>query len=337
MTTAIVGLSRLAPALVVSFVGTGAAASGEDSFRSMQFQVQQITPMGKIGPLVVNGLKVPAGVYDEVVRINFQESRGSDVATCTGVLLHNQGAVLTAGHCSCGVLESYSFVTKGDFERFALDLDNVTMHPIREPVRFPGYICSPVANNAGRDLALFFVQTPDQAKDADTRPRKDGPLTRLASMGAVYAAQARQLVVAGYGYTEARKLPSALMRAAVGVDSYFCSTGAAFEGTPCAGFREFVLSSPGGSGPPTDACGGDSGGPVYWYPPPKGAGDHNTSVPLEALVGITSRGLAFARNLPDLPCGGGGIYTAVGRSDVLNWLSSFGVSVRTTDMPDVQP
>lgn len=331
MAAATTTLWRLAVLLTVVLAGVGSAAGEEDSFRSMKFQAQQVTPPGDFRPEVIGGKPVESGVYKEVVRITFQETAQGEPDTCTGVFLHGQGAVLTAGHCSCGILDSYRFVLKGTLDSATDAAKPAARYAIREPVRFPGYSCSPGAKNAGLDIAVFFVRNLD-GLNIEPDKDKDGPLTRIASMHTVYTARARQLVVAGYGYTESGKLPTALMRAAVGIGSYFCSTGS-FDGTSCVGFREFVLSTPGGDGPPRDTCGGDSGGPVYWYPPVQADTDKNSFLPTEALVGITSRGLAFAHNLPGMPCGGGGVYTAVGRSDVLDWLLSLGVTVRTTEVP----
>lgn len=309
------------------------------SYQALQAKSGTDTPDdhgGEFGTKMVNSVPVPEGVYQDVVRITFRPSALSNAqAVCTGTMVHGQHAVLTAGHCSCGVADSYRFVTKETFDDHldTKQLASFTLRAIREAVRFPGFDCTEGADNAGRDLALFFVRNLNEEKN-EPPPSKAGPLTRVASMHSVYAAGARQLTASGYGITQNGTFPDTLERGRIDVGSYFCSQGD-FGGTPCAGFREFVLGTLGAGSvaSPVDTCNGDSGGPVYWYPPAQtDALTGKVFFPPPALVGVTSRALVFADHLPGMLCGGGGVYTAVGHSDVLNWMLSSGVLVRTIDL-----
>ncbi|WP_217578409.1 trypsin-like serine protease [Mesorhizobium sp. GbtcB19] len=337
-----VRLAFLAALLVA--VCMGPVAAEDDPYQTGTFQTLQAgtgAPSvpddreGQFSPQMINAAPVPSGVYQDVVRITFRPSPASDQeAVCTGTLLHDQHAVLTAGHCSCGVIASYRFIDKRTFD-LPDDPDTIakfTLRPVREAVRFPGYVCDDAVDNAGRDLALFFVQSRQDEKDGED-PTPSGPLTRVASMHAVYASGAKQLTAAGYGITQNGTFSRTLERGRIDIGSYFCSQGN-FGGTPCAGFHEFVLGrvSAGSTGIPVDTCNGDSGGPVYWYPPEQTDAKGKTFLPPPALVGVTSRALIYADHLPGMLCGGGGVYTAIGHSDVLNWLWSFGVHVRTVEL-----
>jgi secreted trypsin-like serine protease len=64
---------------------------------------------------------------------------------------------------------------------------------------------------------------------------------------------------------------------------------------------------------PVDTCGGDSGGPVFLM---------GTKGP--RLIAVTSRAAPASRNDNPDHCGGGGIYTLLGRKTVLDWLEAHG-------------
>lgn len=330
----------------LAFAGGAALAAG-DEYQEMKFQALQAgrstandaRDTGEFGAKMINAAPVPSGVYLDVVRITFRPSALSDKqAVCTGTLLHGQHAVLTAGHCSCGITESYRFIAKRTFDGKpdAEPKDASAFRAIREPARFPGFSCAEGVDNSGRDLAVFFIRDiEEQAHETDVQSETLDPdaFTRIVSMHTVYASGARQLTAAGYGITEDGTFSRTLERGRIDIGSYFCSQGS-FGGTPCAGFHEFVLGSVSGASQtlPVDTCNGDSGGPVYWYPPEQTADDGTTFLPPPALVGVTSRALLYADHLPGMLCGGGGIYTAVGHSDVLNWLQAYGVQVRTVEL-----
>jgi hypothetical protein len=75
-----------------------------------------------------------------------------------------------------------------------------------------------------------------------------------------------------------------------------------------------VLADQAGGRAAHDTCGGDSGGPVFWI-----------QDGLAWLVGVTSRAAPGVQQNATLHCGGGGIYTLIGRRDVHAWLRANGV------------
>lgn len=346
--------SATAAAVLACALVAGAPAAGQD-WEGDKIRIQQVDPGGgndfDFSIKVTNGEIVPPGIYPDVVRITFFKSNSATVPSiCTGFKITGLEVVLTAGHCSCGVLTSYRFLSKGMIDSTTSNPEErsrVTFRALREPVRFPGYDCaSPGAAQPGRDLALFFMQSLDtdhvgQVYPEVARQLREPPsgITHVASMHSVYAAGVRQLVASGYGRMETGAFPTDLRRGFIDIASHFCSRGV-IAGTQCAGFREFSLGtvSAGSTQLPVDTCDGDSGGPVFWYPPERI--DERTNTPFyppPALVGITSRALLFADHLPGILCGGGGIYTAVGHSDVVNWLWSWGLGVRTVELDAAPP
>lgn len=253
-----------------------------------------------------------------VVRISYSTPRGPSL--CTGVLIDSD-AVLTAGHCACGT--DYTFGIPVGRSGPSVKTYGAKGYP----QLYPGFSCQASLNNQqARDLSLmhFNDKVPDRApRIAHLLDVQQGTITR-------------KLAVIGFGRDENGRLPSLPNIAQVPVFSFFCSSGMAAR-SPCKPFREFALSVAGlGSATAkVDTCEGDSGGPVFAFrrilasddpdnAPPAGQPERQENV----LVGITSRAMQGVDNIPGLNCGGGGIYTAVGNSDVINWLMRQGVSLR---------
>ncbi|QND65677.1 S1 family peptidase [Mesorhizobium loti] len=249
-----------------------------------------------------------------VVRISYSTPRGASL--CTGVLIDSD-AVLTAGHCACGTDYTFAIPTgQGDI---------VTKTAKGYPQLYPGFSCeAQLDKQQARDLSLMHFNWVF-----------DGRAPRIAHLLDVQQSTVtRKLAVIGFGKDENGRLPSLPNIAQVPVFSFFCSSGMAAR-SPCKPFREFALSVAGLDSGATkvDTCEGDSGGPVFAFrrklksddpsaaPTAKGAQEN-------VLVGITSRAMQGVNNIPGLNCGGGGIYTAVGNSDVLNWLMRQGVSLQ---------
>lgn len=325
-------------AALVSGAARGAAPVFDAEF--MQQQQQQAQPV--VGPgaastpqsySVDDMLRSVPGVSDKITMgaatFAFPETvkirDAASTITCTGVMVA-WNAVLTAGHCSCA---GNSFVVT--FSNLTGNGLETAEGPTRgDPIRFLNYSCALVGTpQPGRDLALLKIDIDDDFKfhghaiqHLDLRAKLSlGPPT-LASIYAVYAAGgSKSLAAIGYGLTE-QGVPATGRRIGyINIVSYFCSTGRVASSV-CAPFREFALSNVVLSGAPmTDTCNGDSGGPIF-ATLPDAAGD-----PQPVLVGITSRGLAGVTELPGVSCGGGGIYTAIGHSDVLAWLKQNGVTV----------
>ncbi|WJI42194.1 trypsin-like serine protease [Mesorhizobium sp. C120A] len=278
---------------------------------------------------VTNGTEVFEGtpvILPEVVKIVFKAEDGSP-AFCTGVAVAAD-RILTAGHCGCGIPESYSvrFLSAPNLSSEDITLD-------RAPVVFPGFDCiRELEPQPGRDLAVLYLQIAGE----DIKPPPIAQMT-LPFEGTT----ARRAFIAGYGRTETGAFPNGLLGAFTPIKDYFCIRGG-YAGSPCASFREFVLSDLISSAVPgVDSCDGDSGGPVYWFG--KTMGHDGIEEVHRFLIGITSRGLSGVPQYGATSCGGGGIYSVVGHVDVLAWLSvngatsSVGLNARHFAEDDASP
>jgi Trypsin len=267
---------------------------------------------------------VPDDSFRYVVKIAFKNGRGQD-DYCTGIAVDRTFTrVLTAAHCTCERLETYTILRQN-----SKDPGNALV-PMAPPVRFPGYSCSlPLERQGGRDLALMWVAEevtlalPLKNMEPNFRLK---PL-KIATMHHIYRDAVRLLVGVGYGYDETGATPKKNANAAViPIQSYFCSSGS-FARSACASFREFVLAntdaSLGNNRP--DSCGGDSGSPIFRVDPASVANHAVIQEEEQPLVGITSRALEGVQHNPGTTCGGGGIYTALGHPEVIEWLRSHGV------------
>lgn len=268
---------------------------------------------------VVHGQLVDWTEFKSVVRITYRIANGKrDV--CSGVIVSAK-QVLTAGHCGCGTDYQVSFFDGTEPAGLA-----------GYPRTFPGYYCSasPEAQ-AGKDLALLNI--------ANTQHPKIAP--RVAHLRDIQlAGPIDKLAVLGFGLDENNFLPEQPRIGFVPVYSLYCSTGRAALSV-CKPFREFALSGArdAANDRKVDTCGGDSGGPVFAFRAKYGSepgGNPKALAVEDILVGITSRPMAGVVHIPGTDhCGGGGIYTSVGHSDVLAWLNSEGAEpqpVRPADM-----
>jgi secreted trypsin-like serine protease len=229
---------------------------------------------------VVGGTEVSPGTWPDVVAV-----LGQDGSLCSGTLIAAD-LVLTAAHCIDGhpaevVLGSVDLV-RPDGERRAVKWSRA----------YPSWLDQ-------YDVGLIMLEHPVFAK-----PRaivQDCPGDERFVDGAA-------VKVVGFGLTT----PSGtgdntrLHEATLPVVDASCTTDAACAAAIAPG-GEFIA---GGNG--TDACFGDSGGPVY-LDTPTGTG----------LIGVVSRGLSSWTE----PCGGGGIYVRADK--VVPWIEE--VSGRKLD------
>lgn len=234
---------------------------------------------------------------------------------CTGVLIDSTH-VLTAGHCGCGVVGSYDV----SFDQNPLSGDSFRKSSkiVDRPIQFNPLTCA-LGPQRGMDLALLKLATPIIGIDDENFGY---PAFMLTAAIEDQLAPGRPLKVVGYGETETGS-KAVRMKASIPVLTSACL------GRPymlfCAPFLEIILADRSG-GRPRDSCGGDSGGPVFaqlTVKLPNCSTRSNVKTitrRYDVLVGITSRAAPFTHAFSGKHCGGGGIYTLVGRRSVYSWL-----------------
>jgi hypothetical protein len=231
-------------------------------------------------------------------------------AICTGTLINEQ-MVLTAGHCSCAARQTYTVIIAAS--------ESGTTGPalVDRLIRFPRYDCrAPHLPQPGKDLALLKLDRkfPRTARNKVVSPFAIPNQSNL-----------RRLLIAGYGRDPSGQFPNRLLGAFSPILDLYC-VRSAIRGSYCDPFGEFALSAlVSATRPGADTCDGDSGGPVYWFPPTEG--DKNNVISNRRLIGVTSRGLRGVPQFGPTGCGGGGIYTSLGSPEVLAWLGVNGVAI----------
>jgi hypothetical protein len=213
--------------------------------------------------------------------------------------------VLTAGHCGCG--KNYRITQN-------LDMKGAKFIPAEgSPVLLDPQACQLLpAVRPGYDLALLHLG--EDAEVANTYQA----FPKLAFDLIDHTRRGAGLVVVGYGLTEILS-KGTRMEASVPVFTTDCAQRQ-YVAAGCAPFFEMILAANGTGGRRTDTCSGDSGGPVFAMVPMPGL------QPEPSLVAVTSRPAPLQQLDTQNHCGGGGIYTVVGRRDVRNWLAHNGAS-----------
>jgi trypsin len=274
-----------------------------------------INPDMPLKPRIVGQAKPATDVeYGSVVAINYQLG-DRQRWVCTGVLLTST-VILTAGHCGCGA--SYTVnVHQDSRSEDPSQLIAVTSAPLL----FDQRVCRDGYMGGGNDLAL--IRLPNEV--ALSAPGQS-TLTADISGGSGYpgdmvwglrATLPKGTIVTaiGYGFTNDGGI-GMRMQGDIPIFSFDCEEPA-LAGV-CSPFSEMILAQ--GTGPRggTDTCGGDSGGPVFWFQDGR-----------PRLLAITSRAAPGSANATGAHCGGGGIYTLLGRLSVQRWLQAAGVPAAT--------
>jgi hypothetical protein len=256
----------------------------------------------------------------------FYKETDQQTYICTGVLL-DERHILTAGHCGCGSDYQVTFDqharNRNPTSRF-LDIDG-------PPILLDPLTCLRRAK-PGSDLALLRLKEryAGDTSNPVNLANVGYPAFSLAMDLRAEMKPGAGLKIVGYGETETGSVADR-MKASVPVLTTDC-----FERPyrlSCAPFLEMILADREGRQIPRDTCGGDSGGPVLvskkinlpkCLAKPNVDYDNEEKFPVlqDVLAAITSRAAPFTQPLGGGHCGGGGIYTLIGRRSVYAWFDA---------------
>jgi hypothetical protein len=253
-------------------------------------------------------IRFPDKVSDDgsVVAIYYRKADGQTYI-CTGTLL-SETIILTAGHCGCGLKGSYWVNVNQDARSTAPNQLEVVDGA---PILFDQRVCRNGQLAGGNDLALIRLRD-GAVLAAQGQPNLNGYPPDLVFNLRTQIPRGIRVRVVGYGFTESRGI-GIRNQADLPVYSFDCEE-ATLAGI-CGPFSEMILADQEAGRPANDTCGGDSGGPVFW-----------THGGTSLLVGVTSRAAPGTQENAALHCGGGGIYTLVGRKTVQDWFKAAGLS-----------
>jgi len=239
--------------------------------------------------------------------IVYYGSDNSDVEICSGTLV-DPTHLLTAGHCACGNPSSYRiYPTYSIYPPGKTDITQAGLgthyYQSKAPVMFDPQLCGG-GRLSGNDLAL--LELAELSIPIPSMNFGDPLWTLLHELN-----KGEKLSVVGYGYNGDNTI-GFRYKDRIPIMSVACTERALAP--YCAPYAEMILGEAPGSKIRTDTCGGDSGGPVF-----------QTANAGYALLAVTSRAAPGVQDASGKNCGGGGIYTILGRDVVQQWLYANGV------------
>lgn len=264
----------------------------------------------RLGPRIIGG--VP-DKNEMIVGMYFQNENGNP-KFCSGLYISTQ-YVLTAKHCTCHnndfvVTNSQNMRAKSSI--WVNGTNSSNSGASRAKLQF-GERCERMTDldlEEGGDIALISLKEPLPLTNG-TVPCSDFELVRnIRFVGSWRPNTPASLSISGFGLDPDRGIQEQREVAEVPVNTLTCASKAA-RNLGCAPYRESIFGArASGAEILTDSCSGDSGGPAY-------VSSQAGIIP----IGVVSRALPISQ--PSGDCGLGGIYTALGREDVIAWLRQY--------------
>ena len=239
-----------------------------------------------------------------IVGISYDDNAGV-TRVCSGLWI-SRDFVLTAAHCTCNNSSGiYAVTNANEIEK---DWRGAKFHR-----RLNDAFCVTRQPRNGDDLALLKLNAP-LPSDTGFKTNCMYSLLGEIALGVTWIRNVtRRIQAAGYGFVGDGPIGTR-RSASIGVNTLTCAEPAA-QAMGCWPLGEFILGAGRTDGEIRDTCAGDSGGPAYVM-------NGERFIP----VGIVSRGLPIAHPYPHAGvCGAGGIYTHIGRHNVIAWLKQAGV------------
>lgn len=295
----------LIAAMVLALLHGGHASGAEPNLWPSGVPFPEVTSQAP-PPEDDPGTRVDGGRPSEdrrVVGIAFVDSEGLQ-RVCSGLYLDAQH-VLTAKHCTCHG-NDYRVTGSTDMTSASATWTAASLQPLFQA----GAACLQTRDfnpAEGNDVAILTLNAPLLDDNRQPVNQATSLLGDILPLDTWRAAGNMQVRLVGYGSTTADGHTIGRQNdATVLINSTDCGSRAA-RSLGCRGYREMIIGLRRRGEPSVDSCAGDSGGPVFL--PWEGR---------EIPIGLVSRSVTGGE-LGEL-CGQGGIYTLLGRTDLIAWL-----------------
>ena len=260
------------------------------------------SPVGGIGhaPFIIRGSESSNRF---VVGIFFHDDEGRP-SICSGLYI-STFYVLTAKHCTC---HTNGYLVTNDVDMLSNSASWQVAALAGSRLGAPCNSISDLNLAEGNDLALLKLASPLPMGPHGECTRFN-MTDQIMIEGNWLTTPLKVVRVSGFGRDPASVGSQEMRREGrITVNSLTCKNAVAAQ-LGCVEVREFIAGARQSAPTAVDSCGGDSGGPVFV------ADAQGAMTP----IGAVSRALP---GQPSSSCGGGGIYTHYGRTDVLAWLRS---------------